>query len=171
MAAAVERMERSDQVLVIAPQFLVPTVTDYIRRGITPFSNHYHNYLRWSDTPDGPWQYGATVIAPTIAREHNVSSLDVLDAIVERVVQILQPHHDLQSLTIVGYSSGGQLLQRWALLTTYFPMQILTQAVCGCKSLLICLSDAITTKYGRFEIDGDPGHHRLSILQSLGMGS
>jgi len=96
-----------DEVLLLAPRFVVPSDMP---------STINNTVLQWEDTPNGPWRYGASAIFPPSARYHNVSSFDVVDAMLEQAVAVL-PH--LESIVLFGHSSGGQFVQRYALVSPY----------------------------------------------------
>ena len=96
-----------DEVLLLAPRFVVPSDMPSIIN---------NTVLQWEDTPNGPWRYGASAIFPPSARYHNVSSFDVVDAMLEQAVAVL-PH--LESIVLFGHSSGGQFVQRYALVSPY----------------------------------------------------
>jgi len=107
--AAVERQTRFriEEILVLAPRFLVPS-------DLPPSSRLRQRYLQWEDTPDGPWRYGANAIQPAA-----VSSFAVLDAMLDYIFQSSN-FSNLQHMSIAGHSSGGQFVQRWALLSPSF---------------------------------------------------
>lgn len=98
--------QQSSHVLVVAPWFLPATTTT---------SKHSHRLLpglRWIE--HGPiahtWRYGANAV------QSNVSSYAVIDELLDLVLLSSQ-QHQLQKIVIAGHSAGGQLVQRWALLT------------------------------------------------------
>ncbi|CAB9526913.1 expressed unknown protein [Seminavis robusta] len=99
-----------DQVLLLAPRFVVP-------QDLPPtvhLGTETGRILQWDgNAPNGAWRYGANAIAPLTAT--NVSSFDVLDAFVETI----RSHVGMSCnrITVVGHSSGGQFVQRWALLS------------------------------------------------------
>lgn len=65
--------------------------------------------LTWNATdPNGNWRYGANAL------HTDISSFSALDALVEYVNAV--SNH----VSLVGHSSGGQLVQRYALLTNYW---------------------------------------------------
>jgi hypothetical protein len=81
----------------------------------------------WDDTTDtnGIWRYGAL---DTVA---NISSFEALDQLLRSFI-MTKPNQptttaaahfsSLQRIVVVGHSSGGQFLQRWALLSTVCSM-------------------------------------------------
>lgn len=97
-AVALQTRYPIHQVLVVAPRFVVPSDLP---------STLLNHILTWADVPDGPWRYGAKAVGT------NVSSFDVMDAMVEQLA-VLFPH---AVTTMVGHSSGGQFVQRWSLLS------------------------------------------------------
>ena len=71
--------------------------------------------LFWNGSdPNGVWRFGANAVGEP------VSSYDVLDAIVLTLLDT-KLYPNLQHLTLVGHSSGGQTVQRFALTTTMPP--------------------------------------------------
>lgn len=89
-----------DGALVVAPQFL--TGTDAERYGLPA------DVLRWS--PEG-WEGGDDAVAPRA-----LSSFDALDAILARLGdRTLFPN--LSRLVVAGHSGGGQVVQRYAVLS------------------------------------------------------
>jgi len=114
-------------VLIVAPLFLAPS--DLKQKG--KHHQHHHQFqnqtqfLYWQNHEKQPkypishsWRYGADALnAP-------VSSYEALDRLVEHLVSFTAPGTDsnrcfpnLQQVTIVGHSAGGQLVHRWALLS------------------------------------------------------
>ncbi|KAG7364900.1 hypothetical protein IV203_038103 [Nitzschia inconspicua] len=69
-----------------------------------------HSLLYWnSKDADGQWRYGADSGGPV-----RYSSFSVLDQVVG---QVQRQFANLQRITVTGHSAGGQLTQRWALLS------------------------------------------------------
>ena len=68
------------------------------------------SFLYWKESTDGPWRSGENSIGPD-----KISSFDALDKMVR---YIFHKFPSLMRLTVVGHSSGGQFVQRWALLTS-----------------------------------------------------
>lgn len=102
-ATAAARLQRNwpiEQVLILAPRFVVPSDLPV---------ELLDQSLAWEDLPDGPWRYGANAI------HTNTSSFDVMDGLVE----FLTTQFPNGLTTIVGHSSGGQFVQRWALLSPF----------------------------------------------------
>jgi len=100
--------ESIHQVLILAPRFMV--------RSDFPFHNLASRYLHWEDTPNGPWRYGASAISSNKNYTTDISSFQVLDAFLAHVLDKTHFPH-LQHVTLAGHSSGGQMVQRWALLS------------------------------------------------------
>jgi pimeloyl-ACP methyl ester carboxylesterase len=90
-----------EQVLVLAPRFVVPNDLP---------TRLHDKTLMWEDIPDGPWRYGAHAMFT------NVTSFDGMDSLVEQLVTVQFPN---AITTIVGHSSGGQFVQRWSLLSPW----------------------------------------------------
>lgn len=68
--------------------------------------------LFWNGSdPNGVWRFGANAVGEP------VSSYDVLDTIISTLLDT-KLYPNLQHLTLVGHSSGGQTVQRFALTTT-----------------------------------------------------
>ena len=112
-AAAIQRQRRFrvDQILLLAPRFVVSSdLPDNT-------SHSYDTVLQWDDTPDGPWRYGASAIRPPSAQQYHVSSFDVLDAMIQSIQTLKLPQ--LEHITVAGHSSGGQFVQRWALISPH----------------------------------------------------
>jgi pimeloyl-ACP methyl ester carboxylesterase len=102
---SLQNIYRTDQVLLLAPRFVFPADLPFSRDLLQT------TVLQWNGTDAyGPWRYGANAIAPRTAQ--NVSSFDVIDAMVE-TLRVLLPHRP--PITLAGHSSGGQFVQRWAL--------------------------------------------------------
>ena len=113
-SAAISRQERyrAEEVILVVPRFVVPSDLSQ--------DPAYDHVLQWDDTPDGPWRYGANAIWPratSVPNDSNISSFDVLDAMVDAMVRTQFPN--LQHIVVAGHSSGGQFVQRWALLSPY----------------------------------------------------
>jgi hypothetical protein len=99
--ATIQLQARFSEVLVLAPSFYS---ADDVRMG--PF-------LYWdSADTDGSWRFGADSMGPI-----KYSSFDALD----RLVATIRKHcPGVKQLTIAGHSSGGQVVQRWSLLTSWW---------------------------------------------------
>jgi hypothetical protein len=115
-------VKTEDNVLVIAPIFYGNT--DKKPAGVS--------FLYWDveSDEDGPWRYGADAMGPV----PGISSFDALDQLIMTVrIHVFQQHLDQLSneisrqqpyqnkrnmITIAGHSSGGQMVQRWSLLTS-----------------------------------------------------
>jgi pimeloyl-ACP methyl ester carboxylesterase len=101
-----------DSVLVVAPRFAVATdldVDNLVEGGTA---------ILWNGTdPFGPWRYGASAVDPPSIVPTRFSSFEGMDRIATTLLDTaLYPQ--LQRVTIVGHSSGGQFVQRWALMTS-----------------------------------------------------
>ena len=109
----------AESVVVIAPWFL-----EWSDGNVTLSSGGCA--LRWDRGESrnlvddaGVWRYGADAIYPSSAT-NRTSSFDALDAIVQSLANTTQfPHLDM--ITVLGHSSGGQMVQRWALLSNMVP--------------------------------------------------
>jgi hypothetical protein len=98
--ATVELQDRFTQVLVIAPNFF--SASD---------DRPKESLLYWdSKDKDGSWRYGANSIGPV-----SFSSFAALDQL---IFTIQKRFVQLQMITVAGHSSGGQLVQRWSLLSS-----------------------------------------------------
>jgi hypothetical protein len=103
--ATIELQTRFSDVLLIAPSF-------YSSNDNRTSSK----FLYWdSEDTDGTWRFGADSMGPI-----EYSSFDALDHLVET---IQKQFPNLQQLTLAGHSSGGQVVQRWSLLTTYWTQE------------------------------------------------
>lgn len=120
VAAHIQPYYKQENVLIIAPWF----------KGSNKSYNPEHLAwipLMWDDAidPNGIWRYGAL---DTVA---NVSSFEALDQLLRSFV-MTKPNQQtataaahfpsLQRIVVVGHSSGGQFVQRWALLSTVCSM-------------------------------------------------
>jgi pimeloyl-ACP methyl ester carboxylesterase len=104
MAASKADDHHPDETLILAPRF--PVATD---SGLTNITNG-GTALVWPDTdPDGPWRYGADDLNYGI-----VSSFGAVDDFVSYLLN----HQVAEHVTLVGHSSGGQFVQRWALVSS-----------------------------------------------------
>ena len=92
-----------DNVLVVSPRFLGDS--DQARFDDSSF-------LYWEDKGSGPWRYGADSIST-----ESISSFHAFDTLVDT---ILQKFPSVELFSIAGHSSGGQFVQRWSLLTSYW---------------------------------------------------
>ncbi|CAJ1967340.1 unnamed protein product [Cylindrotheca closterium] len=117
-------------VLILAPRFLAPSDMKHKRKNQHQFQNQTTTeFLYWQNSEKQPkyaishsWRYGADALnAP-------VSSYEAVDRLVEHLVSFTAPGTDtrcfsnLRQVSIVGHSAGGQLVQRWALLSNAFKM-------------------------------------------------
>ncbi len=113
--AAAELQTVFDNVLILAPQF-------YAESDKRPGSS----LLYWNDDTDGAWRYGADSVGP-----NPVSSFTALDKLVHKVLNILP---NLTRLVIAGHSSGGQTVQRWALLSSQWEERKMSAVVANPSS-------------------------------------
>jgi len=111
---ASESQGQFTNVLVIAPKFL-----EFQDNNVTLSSGG--QALRWGSSDHnkeidqaGVWRYGSDATYPPSSRK--ASSFDALDAIVGSLFNVSR-FPDLEKVIIFGHSSGGQMVQRWALLT------------------------------------------------------
>jgi pimeloyl-ACP methyl ester carboxylesterase len=141
-AAIPTQQHDTTTIALLAPWFMSPTDSPHVTFA-NPLS-HHHPPLRWYDgdnnSPDDDnnstsnnsttiphtWRYGANAInwnrssssSSSSSSSFESSSYAAIDRMVEYIVQ--NQHHrfpQLQQITIVGHSAGGQLTQRWALLS------------------------------------------------------
>jgi pimeloyl-ACP methyl ester carboxylesterase len=97
-------------ILVIAPKFASPEdISD---------RNRIYNLLIWDDhSPIIPlshsWRYGADAMNDN--HSSNISSYATIDYLVDYLIEILP---NLHQVTVAGHSAGGQLVQRWSLLSS-----------------------------------------------------
>ncbi|OEU20707.1 hypothetical protein FRACYDRAFT_234339 [Fragilariopsis cylindrus CCMP1102] len=100
----------NDNVMIIAPKFL----------SVDDKDEDYDDdrFLVWADQVKAygsflwhPYRYGAD------ATNAPISSYAALDNLVEYLVTATDRFPKLQNITLVGHSAGGQMLQRWALLS------------------------------------------------------
>ena len=174
-AVELQTQFRIEEVLVLAPRFLVPS-------DLPPSSRWRQQYLQWEDTPNGPWRYGANAIQPAAAagaQHHNtnISSFAVLDAMIDSILQSSN-FSNLQHVSIAGHSSGGQFVQRWALLSPSFRRVRSTPAAANLTTMRAVVANPSSYAYltplrwcsndGRVEI---ARHHGVSQLQPLGVGT
>eukprot|EP00555_Chaetoceros_dichaeta_P008843 CAMPEP_0198275078 /NCGR_PEP_ID=MMETSP1447-20131203/63065_1 /TAXON_ID=420782 /ORGANISM="Chaetoceros dichaeta, Strain CCMP1751" /LENGTH=365 /DNA_ID=CAMNT_0043969665 /DNA_START=330 /DNA_END=1427 /DNA_ORIENTATION=- len=97
---AIGLQTRFSNVLLVAPRFFseIDTRPD-------------NSFLYWKeDDGQGPWRYGANALSPA-----KISSYTALDVLVDA---IWEHFPSLKKMTIAGHSSGGQMIQRWTLLTS-----------------------------------------------------
>ena len=101
-----------ESVLVVAPRFLAPE--DGPLDGFRPSRGRGVLPLRWNETSPIPhtWRYGADSI------QGGISSYAALDALLEHFA--LDPggiYPNLETIVLAGHSAGGQLAQRYSLLS------------------------------------------------------
>lgn len=123
--ATINLQEKFSNILIIAPNFY--SVGD---------DRPKESFLYWGseEDTDGSWRYGADSSGPA-----QYSSYSVIDQLVSSV---LKRFPTIKLLTIAGHSSGGQLVQRWSLLTSVWSRQYnsIIQAVVANPSNYIYLS-------------------------------
>jgi hypothetical protein len=134
--------ETPQSVLLIVPWF-ASSVDDDI-----PLTNG-GVALRWNGSDvSGTWRYGANAIFPSYIRRFNgstYSSFGLLDSMISYVLDyddhVTDGTHDrerrfpnLQRLVVAGYSSGGQYVQRWSLLTSIWDHQVMKSVVANPSS-------------------------------------
>uniref|UniRef100_A0A7S3Q2G3 Chlorophyllase n=1 Tax=Chaetoceros debilis TaxID=122233 RepID=A0A7S3Q2G3_9STRA len=119
--AELQSKYQSNEILVIAPRFLVPedgvfAVPVMTRSGRIDDRIEMKMPLMWNETDPIPhtWRYGANALPPW----NSISSYDAMDAIVEHF--ILQSgkgsrYQNLERIVIAGHSAGGQFTHRWAI--------------------------------------------------------
>lgn len=98
----------ASSILVVAPHFANVGDPDLQLVGGGPA-------LQWKQDHDGAWRYGADAVYP-FAEHHLPSSFDGVDALVSQF-QNSTTFPSLTRIVVAGHSSGGQFVQRWALLT------------------------------------------------------
>jgi pimeloyl-ACP methyl ester carboxylesterase len=96
---AIELQTKYLNVLLISPRFLAESD-----------ARDDPSYLVWANDGDGLWRYGTDAIAPAL-----VSSYAALDSMVN---YLWSRFPDMRQMTVAGHSSGGQTVQRWAMLTS-----------------------------------------------------
>jgi len=104
--------------LIIAPWFLtdVDSLISFINRDSTTEA------LRWEEYSNSfyhTWRYGADAYNTGDDDDKpKISSYTTIDAILQYVVDHAETRFPaLQKITVAGHSAGGQVTQRWALLT------------------------------------------------------
>jgi pimeloyl-ACP methyl ester carboxylesterase len=95
--------------LVIAPYFAAAKDTE--ERSLV------ENLLYWADkgqaVPLGhTWRYGADAL------NYNISSYGALDSMMEFIISAKDRFPNLQQIVMAGHSAGGQVVHRWALLSS-----------------------------------------------------
>jgi hypothetical protein len=122
-SAALPSHTDPNSVLIVAPWFLAP---DDGPVTLTPTASQRQltlDPLRWTDMPgpvdDSPqqhtWRYGASAVQMPLLS--NFSSLAVLDRFQDYFAD-RRKFPRLRQIVVTGHSAGGQLVQRWALLTS-----------------------------------------------------
>jgi pimeloyl-ACP methyl ester carboxylesterase len=115
-ATAAVQLQKSlygyQNILVVTPRFLGSSDSIDKGRQQPKQENDEPSFLFWKDEGAGPWRYGADAMGPT-----HISSYTALDTLVATILQALGPN-DKTRITMAGHSSGGQMMQRWSLLTS-----------------------------------------------------
>jgi len=97
-------------VLVVAPRFLDPSDGQVVLTtdDVLP--------MRWGGNGDkfGAWRYGADATSPPPAA--GISSFDAMDRLASALGDTNR-FPNLERIAVAGHSSGGQFVQRWALLS------------------------------------------------------
>lgn len=129
--------EQQDKVLVLAPRFLAPddiedVIVEYVKTNHVWFyqeedetetdeeSPPHKEYLVWENevTDAFPlahsWRYGADAI------NADISSYETLDRVIAYLVRSKGRFPNLKQVSVAGHSAGGQVTQRWALLSNEF---------------------------------------------------
>ena len=138
MTKAVELQRRwpSEQVLVIAPKFIAETDDD------RSLDSHF---LYWETNTDGSWRYGANSKGPS-----TISSYTALDTLIEGLWNQF-PH--AEQLVVVGHSSGGQMVQRWTVVTSVWKDHHRMRAIVANPSSYVYLTPL------RYSPSSDPSDH------------
>jgi pimeloyl-ACP methyl ester carboxylesterase len=129
--AAVELQNSFKNVLIIAPQFY--SETD---------ERPQPSLLYWRNDKDGPWRYGADSLGP-----QQVGSFSALDIMIQKIWDQL-PH--LERLVVAGHSSGGQIVQRWSLLSSIWDPEKMLAVVANPSSFAYL--SPLRVANGRWEI-------------------
>ncbi len=115
-ASQIQTTYSPENVLVIAPRFLVPG--DGVNHLPVQIGKMVHIMptLMWNETDPIPhtWRYGANALPPF----SNISSYDVMDALVEHFAFDAgqgKRYTNLEKIVAIGHSAGGQFTHRWAL--------------------------------------------------------
>lgn len=108
-AVSMQTFYDPSSVIVIAPRFLDPSDGE-----VKLTSNNIP--MRWGGDGDefGAWRYGADASFPPSAV--GVSSFDAFDQLV-KILEDRNHFPNLERISVAGHSSGGQFVQRWALLS------------------------------------------------------
>jgi pimeloyl-ACP methyl ester carboxylesterase len=131
-----KRERRDKDVLVIAPRFAATSDGAIDLQG-------GGEALRWGDIVENDWRYGASASSSssskTTATTTNSTALAIEDDdedddiqtssfyAIDLILSLLQQQKqkggvlaDLKHIVVAGHSSGGQFVQRWALLSPYY---------------------------------------------------
>lgn len=140
VSAAVELQRRFSNILLIAPRFY----SESDKRDNLSF-------LFWEDSRDGPWRYGADALGPA-----PISSFSALDELVQSIWRYFP---NIMQLTIAGHSSGGQLVQRWTLLTSFWRYGRMQSVIANPSSYAYLTPGRLI--HGKWSIpsDGDCPHY------------
>jgi hypothetical protein len=94
----------NDDKLVIAPYFLESSISGYYH------SDQVSSIIYWDkDEEHTNWRIGGRSIHPTTVQ---VSNFQIIDAIISKIVDKLP---NLKVINIVGFSAGGQAVQRYSI--------------------------------------------------------
>jgi pimeloyl-ACP methyl ester carboxylesterase len=124
--------------------------------------------IRWDDGGDvsGTWRYGEEATLPSDIDE-SLSSFRAIDLLLDAINVTQLPL--LQKVVIVGHSSGGQFVQRWALMTPHWTDSLYRGIVANPSSYAYLTpkrfvdgqwklpSDASCPNYNQWEHGLDPG--------------
>lgn len=108
-AASMQTYYDTSSVIIISPRFLDPS------DGEVRLTSEYIP-MRWGGDGDkfGAWRYGADASFPSSAS--GTSSFDAIDHLID-VLGDRDRFPRLERISVAGHSSGGQFVQRWALLS------------------------------------------------------
>lgn len=101
-----------EAVLIVAPRFPVASDTDI----------NYHgsgSLLLWKEDGSGPWRYGANAISA----RNMTSSFEAMDRLMTVLLDETR-FPQVQQITMIGHSSGGQFVQRYSLMTSVWDYRI-----------------------------------------------
>jgi pimeloyl-ACP methyl ester carboxylesterase len=103
-------------VLIVAPRFPVASDPDinYQGSGLP---------LLWKEDGSGPWRYGANAVYPPAAAQSNRSSFEAMDQLMTVLLDDTR-FPQVQQITLIGHSSGGQFVQRYSLMTSLWDRRI-----------------------------------------------
>ena len=107
-------------VMIVAPYFVTPEEDDEESdaQNVTSTYDSYRQVLEWYNfSPEVPtfrptFRWGADA-----KNAPGISSFDVLDRMVETFQQNSLEYPNLEEIIVTGHSAGGQMTQRWALMS------------------------------------------------------